>query len=317
MKIKKNKFLFKMILCIISIAVFITGCSSVSGIDKIAITYVKAPLNVPSIIQKDKGLFQKEFEKDKIEVEFSTITSGPQQTQALAAGEIDFLNAVGGTSAILAAANGVDLKVISTYSRAAKAFMIITNSEQIKSPKDLKGKKIGGPKGTILHQLLMTSLDKNGLNSDDVEFISMDIPDALSALSNNQIDAALLAGPAALNAIKGGAKVVTTGENLIDGTIVVVASDKMIKEHPEIVAKFLKVQKDSIGYIENHLEESFNITSKETGLSKEDVKQMYNWYDFNPEIKDSDIDGLKKTQEFLLENGMLEKKIDIDNIIMK
>lgn len=317
MKIRKNKVLFKMILCIISIAVFITGCSSVNGIDKITLTYVKAPLNVPSIIQKNKNLFQKEFEKDKIEVKFSTITSGPQQTQALAAGEIDFLNAVGGTSAILAAANGVDLKVISTYSRASKAFMIVTNSKQIKSPKDLKGKKIGGPKGTILHQLLMTSLDKKGLNSDDVEFISMNIPEALSALSNNQIDAALLAGPAALKAIKSGARVVTTGENLIDGTIVVVASDKIIKEHPEIVEKFLKVQKNSVEYIENNLEESFNITSQETGLSKEDVKQMYNWYDFNPEIKDSDIDGLKKTQEFLLQSGMLEKKIDIDNIIMR
>ncbi|MEJ8553062.1 hypothetical protein [Tepidibacter sp. Z1-5] len=72
--------------------------------------------------------------------------------------------------------------------------------------------------------------------------------------------------------------------------------------------KFLKVQKNSVEYIENNLEESFKITLQETGLSREDVKQMYNWYDFNPEIKDSDIDGLKKIKKFLSKSGMLEKK---------
>ncbi|HAM04909.1 MAG TPA: ABC transporter substrate-binding protein, partial [Megasphaera sp.] len=37
------------------------------------------------------------------------------------------------------------------------------------------------------------------------------------------------------------------------------------------------------------------------------------WYDFNPAITDADIEDLTKTQDFLVETGMLEKdrKIDI------
>ena len=44
---------------------------------------------------------------------------------------------------------------------------------------------------------------------------------------------------------------------------------------------------------------------------------MYTLYDFNPEIKASDIEELKNTQKFLIENGLQEKEIDIEKIIMK
>ena len=87
---------------------------------EINITYVKAPLNIPSILEKNRDMFGKEFSKDGIEVKFHELTTGPEQTQALAAGELDFLHALGGTSAIIAASNGVDLKITNIYSRSPK-----------------------------------------------------------------------------------------------------------------------------------------------------------------------------------------------------
>ena len=283
----------------------------------INVTYVKAPLNVPSIIEKDKKSFDKEFEKDKINVKWHEITAGPQQTQALAAGELQFLHALGGTSAILAASNGVDLKIINVYSRAPKAFMIITKNPDIKTPKDIKGKKIGGPKGTVLHQLLVGSLEKEGLKQEDVEFINMGIPEALAALNDKSIDAALLAGPAALKAIKGGAKVVTNGEGIVEGTIVTAVSGKFLKENPELVERFKKVNNDTIDYIKNNLDEALEIASKEVGLTKEETKEMYSWYNFDTKITEKDIEELKKTQSFLMKNKLQQKEIKIEDIIAK
>lgn len=85
-------------------------------------------------------MFGKEFSKDGISVKFHELTTGPEQTQALAAGELDFLHALGGTSAIIAASNGVDLKITNIYSRSPKGFMLISKSADIKEPKDLVGK---------------------------------------------------------------------------------------------------------------------------------------------------------------------------------
>ena len=114
-------------------------------------------------------------------IKFYELTTGPEQTHALAAGELDFLHALGGTSAIIAASNGVDLKITNVYSRSPKGFMILSKQE-LNTPESLRGKKIGGPKGTILHQLLVGYLGKGNLKEEDVEFINMGLPDALAAM---------------------------------------------------------------------------------------------------------------------------------------
>ena len=281
----------------------------------ITITYVKAPLNVPSIVEKKLGSFEKEFAKDNITVTFPEITVGSKQTEAMAAGSLDFAHCLGGTSAILAAANGVDLKIIAIYSRAPKAFVVLTKGAAIQNIADLKGKKVAGPKGTILHQLILAALAKNGMKPDDIEFISMDLPSSSAALMNGSVDAALSAGPDAVRAEKAGARILTTGEGLVEATIVTAVRGEFLQKYPELVKRFLSVHTAALSHIKTNTEEALKMTAAETGLPMEAVKQMYPWYDFDATIKPSDIQELKRTQDFLVQNGMLKKTIEIEKII--
>lgn len=297
----------------------ITGCGTskptVKQPDTINISYVKLPLNVPSIVEKKLELFEKEFAKDNIKVIFPEITEGPKMTAALAAGSLNFCNALGGTSAILAAANGLDVKIIGMYSRAPKAFVIMTKNPDIKTVADLKGRTVAGPKGTILHQLLLASLNQQGLSADSVKFVNMGIPQGVTALMSGDADAALVAGPAVPKALEAGGRIITTGEGLLDATIVIAVDGKFLKEQPEIVKRYMKVHNQSLTYMKEHQEEVYRMAAEETGISIEDVKKMYGWYDFNPAITDSDIKDLEKTQEFLLQNGLLTKKVEINQLI--
>ncbi|HFL3153172.1 TPA: NrtA/SsuA/CpmA family ABC transporter substrate-binding protein [Clostridioides difficile] len=296
----------------------LAGCAKKNNGEKLSeinLTYVKSPLNVPSIIQKQDDLFGKEFKKDNIKVNFHEITTGPEQTQALAAGEIDFLHALGGTSALIAASNGVELKILNTYSRSPKGFMILTNNNSIKSAADLVGKKVAGPKGTILHQVLISALDKEGLSMDDVEFVNMGIPEASAALSDGSVDAALIAGPAALKAMKSGSKLVANGEGLVDGIIVTAVSTDFAEKHPEIVERFMKVEKETLEYVNNNFDEAMEKVAKEVDLSLEETKELYVWYDFSLDITDKDISSLEDTQDFLIKNKLQEKKVNIKELI--
>ncbi|PBI40573.1 ABC transporter substrate-binding protein [Clostridioides difficile] len=296
----------------------LAGCAKENNGEKLSeinLTYVKSPLNVPSIIQKQDDLFGKEFKKDNIKVNFHEITTGPEQTQALAAGEIDFLHALGGTSALIAASNGVELKILNTYSRSPKGFMILTNNNSIKSAADLVGKKVAGPKGTILHQVLISALDKEGLSMDDVEFVNMGIPEASAALSDGSVDAALIAGPAALKAMKSGSKLVANGEGLVDGIIVTAVSTDFAEKHPEIVERFMKVEKETLEYVNNNFDEAMEKVAKEVDLSLEETKELYAWYDFSLDITDKDISSLEDTQDFLIKNKLQEKKVNIKELI--
>ncbi len=182
---------------------------------------MKSPLNIPSIVQKRMELFEKEFGPAGIAVGHPEITAGPKQTQAMAAGSVDFANCVGGTSVIIAASQGLDIKIVGIYGRSPKAFTLLVNDPAVKSLADLKGKKIAGPKGTVLHQLLVAALMKEGMKYDDVQHIEMGIPHGVAALFGGSIDGALAAGPSVADALSKGARVLFTGEGLVDATTVV------------------------------------------------------------------------------------------------
>lgn len=314
--------------CMLLITTSLTGCAStqtskddkdkqqaVEKVKNINISYVKAPLNVPSIVEKKKNLFESEFSKDDIKVAFPEITEGSKMTEAVAAGSLDFCNAIGATSVIMAAANGVNIKIIGMYSRAPKAFTIMAKNSSIKTVADLKGKKIAGPKGTILHQLLLGALKKENMKIEDVQFVNMGIPQGVSALMSGSVDVALVAGPTVPQAIEKGARIITTGEGILDASIVIAARGDFLDKHPDIAKRYMDVHAKSLDFMKNNLEETYKLASEETNISIDKVKEMYNWYDFNPKITDNDIKELEKTQDFLKENGMLKKTVDIKSLI--
>ncbi|WP_101697225.1 ABC transporter substrate-binding protein [Clostridium minihomine] len=287
-------------------------------VDKIGVTYVKSPLNVPSIVEKEKGIFTEAFAEYSLPVEYSNLTAGPEQTQALASGDIQFLYAVGATSVILSASNGADIKILNTYSRSPEAFRLFAGKDSaISSAADLKGKKIAGPKGTILHELMVSYLATAGLTEKDVEFLSMTIPDSQAALAGGTMDCALLAGPVAYNMEKDGYQVVTTGKDLVDATIVVATSQSFYDKNPLLVKRFMEAQDQIQTYIEENPEEILEIAAKETELDISAVKEMYPMYDFSTKITEADITSMKNTERFMKENGMIENDVDIDSLILK
>lgn len=314
-----NKKLIALGLSVVTALMLIAGCggqkTEVAPVKELKVTYVKSPLNIPSIVDKNNQTLVNGFAKDGITVTFPEINSGAKQTEALASGSLDVCSALGGTSAILAASNGVDVKVVGIYSRAPKAFNIMVRDEAIQSAKDLAGKKVAGPKGTILHQILVAALDKEGLKPEAVEFLSLGIPASVNALLTGEVDAALVAGSDVLRAQKAGARILTNGEGLVDATIVIGVNGKLFKEHPEVVKKYLALHQENIDFMKEEEEKAFGFTAKETGLELEEVRIMAPWYDFSIGVTPADIKDLEATQDFLLKMGMQQKKIDIKSML--
>lgn len=317
MKMKKVTSIILISTMILSVF-SLTGCSKESKLDSITVTYVTSPLNVPSIIEKDKGLFAKNMGEFGIDtVEYANLTSGADQTQALASGDIQFLYAVGATSVILSAANGADIKIVSMYSRSPKAFRLFASDNTINSPQDLKGKTIAGPQGTILHELLVSYLATDEMTLSDVNFINTTIPDAMASLEGGSVDCALLAGPAAYNADKSGLHIVTTGEDLIEATIVCATTDEFYKANKDIVDAFLDAQKETLDYIDSNHDAAMQEVADTLDMEVSAVEEMYKYYDFDMTVKDSDINAIKETMEFMYGNDMIESEVDIESLVIR
>ncbi len=316
---KKTKILFKLTL-LLSLLLFpavSAMANDTSKPDTIRVTYVKLPLNVPAIIVKNMGLLEKEFANDQIAIQWAEITSGGKQTQALAAGSIDIASVLSSTAAITARANGVDLKVVSVFARAPKAFNIMSIDPAVKSVVDLKGKKVAGPKGSLLNQTLYAALLKNNIAPEDVGYVHMGVPKAFAALLGGSVDAALLAGPIVPKALAQGAHIIANGEGLVKGLIVTAVKEPFLVHHPDLIKRYLAIQQQALAFMKENPEKTYAIVANETGLSIDAVKNMYPWYDFNPAINGSDMEDLSATQDFLLQSGMLESATDMASLVEK
>lgn len=311
----KKRF-FAMTMAALMAVTALTGCggSSAESLDQLTFTYVTAPLNVPSIIEKEKGIFAKTFEDMGITVEYAELTSGADQTQALASGDVQVLYAVGATSVILSAANDADIKVLNMYSRSPKAFCMYAQDETLTTPESLRGKTIAGPVGTNLHELLVSYLATAGMTLEDVNFVNMSIPEAKAALDGGSIDVALMAGAAAYTAGLQGYHLVADGEGLIDAIIAVAVTDKFYNEHPEIIEKLEAAQDEIAAFISENEEEAMEIVAKTLDLDVSAVKEMSEYYNFSTELSDADKAGFQKTADFMFKNGMIEKELDVNTL---
>lgn len=317
MKVKQCSALLLALL----MAALLAGCGAKNAAavpDTVTLTFVSSPLNVPSIVEQNHAFFQSAFQEIGVEnTLYSDLTSGADQTQALASGDLQFLYCVGATSVLLSAANGADIKIISMYSRSPKAFCLFSADGAIQSPEDLRGKTVAGPQGTILHELLAAYLASGGLSVDDVDFVNTSIPNALAALSGGSADCALLAGAAAYNAQNSGIHLITNGEGLVEATIVCATTGKFIDEHRDVVDAFLKAQRDTLDYVDGHHEEAMRETADFLDLEESAVEEMYPWYDFDMTIRDSDIASMNATAEFMLDAGMIEEPVDAAALIVR
>ena len=283
---------------------------------EINIVYVKAPFNLQNIVMKEKGMLEKAFEKDGVKVNWKTITSGSKQTQAMAANAVD-ISAVMNTSSLLMA-NGAGNKVLiaTGVSHPADTFAIVSKPGDSADIKSLKGKKIVGPKGTVLHQLLVAALAKNGMSIKDVDFISMDQPSALAALLSGSADAALLAASGVIKAEKSGAKVITTAKDIVNANLVTTVSAQFADKYPEALDKVVKVQREALAWIEKHPDEAIAMGAKEHGIDISDAKKLASWSNYYNTLTDDDIKGLEADQNFLYDNKMMERKVDVKSLVL-
>lgn len=308
------------ILSILLAVLLLAGTAACGGTEesypeKLTVTYVKSPLNVPSMVEKADGIFAGHFAPLGIEIDYANITNGAEQTQALASGDVQFLFAVSAPSVILSAVNGGDICLIGAYSSQPKAYQILTGSEEIRCAADLVGKTVAGPKGSTLHELLAAYLKENGLSMEDVDYLTMSIGDAQAALEAGQVDAALLAGANAYRAAEAGYHVLTDGTGLIEGVVLVACARSFAERYPELVEEFQTAHRAILRSMTEEEEHARQIAVEETGLDRQAVDDMIAYYDFHTELTEEDLRSIEKTVAFMLETEMISQSVTAEELL--
>jgi len=307
-----------LILCaLIAASAFASGKKEEQQLNEINISYVRSPFNLPLIIMKEKGMAEKAFGDKGIKVNYYEITSGAKQTEAIAAGSLDIASVINSASVILANAAGNPVEIFAGFSKPEKMFTIMTANPDIKTPADLKGKKIAGPKGTVLHELLVAALKKEGLSIKDVEHINMGIPNAVQAMLAGKVDCALAAAASVVAAEKNGGRVLVTCEGYVSPLLISACSKDFAAKHPDMLKLYTATYKEAVRWMESNMDEAIALGAQVQDISIEDAKKLYDWSNFTDHLTSADLDALEYDINFMLESGMIENKIDKNDFVNK
>jgi sulfonate transport system substrate-binding protein len=266
------------------------------------------------MIELDRGTYAKAFPEFDISV--VNMQTGPQLMAAMAAGEIDIVQGIGDAAFLVAAAGGVDAKIIASSSRSPKAFAVVAGKD-IEGIAGLKGKKVAGLRGSVVHQVFVSALAEAGLSETDVEFFPMPVAQAASTLLAGRVDAALLVGGEILRAAKAGARVIADGEGRVEGLSLVVASSRFIEDHPNAAGTFRGMRAGTLAFMKANPGLAIAAAATDTGLAQADVESMMGWYDFDAEIRPGDRQSLSSTLKYLLDQKLIEKEIDVDSLVLR
>lgn len=134
------------------------------------------------------------FKRQGLDVQLITVRQSDVIIAATVSGELNFMDII--PTAILASVRGVPIRTIAVVLKSAPYVLI--GQPNVRSPAELKGKKIGvSSVGGMSAYLVREILARNGLNPDrDVTFLAIGGTSArTAALFGGTIDAALVVAP--------------------------------------------------------------------------------------------------------------------------
>jgi len=199
-----------------------------------------ATYNPVSIIIKNQGLLEKEFEKDGTKIRWVQTLGSNKALEFLNAGSID-LGSTAGSAALVAKINGNPIKSIYVYSRPEWTALVTRKDTGIKSVADLKGKSVAVTRGTDPHIFLVRALADAKLTDKDVKFVLLQHPDGRTALIRGDVDAWAGLDPMMASAeIDDGAVLFYRNPEANTWGILNVR-EEFAKEHPDVVTRVLKV----------------------------------------------------------------------------
>ncbi|MEN6460782.1 MAG: MetQ/NlpA family ABC transporter substrate-binding protein [Syntrophomonas sp.] len=207
--------------------------------------------SIPFIIAEKNGYFEKEGVKVKIE----HFKSAADRDSALHTGKLDGV-ITDILAVVFANEGGINLKIIAKNDGNIE--LMAGKNSGINTADELKGKNIGLSTNTIMEYSLDKMLEAAQLKAEDVNKAAIPpLPTRLEMLQGGKIDAAILPEPLAGLAVKNGAKVLNSTDQMANKAGAIAFTGKSLQESPAEVKAVFRAYNDAVAYIQKEPASSY------------------------------------------------------------
>ncbi|MBP1965113.1 ABC transporter substrate-binding protein [Paenibacillus aceris] len=264
-----------MLLLLLFVVTMLSACEeklTASGKPQVVrVGVFKNVTHAAAYIALENGYFAREWGND-VKIEVTAFDNGSDLSIAMATGDIDvgFVGPGPATTFFLKSGN---YRVVSGSNNGG-AVLVARNGAGINGVKDLVDKTIAIPsKGNTNEISLRMLLQQEGISlgrgAGSAHLIVRSPSDALISFRQKEIDAALVPEPWGTQIERAGlGKVVVDWQAIPPNhgdypTVIMVASDKLIERHRDIVKGAIKANMDGIAFIQNNPEQAYELINNQ------------------------------------------------------
>jgi sulfonate transport system substrate-binding protein len=202
-------------------------------------------------------------------IEWSSFTSGPPLLEAINAGSVD-IGGVGNAPPVFAAAGQAGFHAVAASNASTRgSAIVVPENSPIRTPQDLRGKKIAVAKGSSGHDLVISVLRKEGIDLKDVQVRYLAPPDALAAFTSGAVDAWSIWDPyTAQIQDSAHARILLDGGRYTNGLSFQVAGDQALDDagRSAAIKDYLARLAAATAWAQAHQQEWARAWARETGL---------------------------------------------------
>lgn len=266
-----------------------------------------------SLVVKEQQLLEKALPNTKIKWVFSQGSN--RSLEYLNSGSTDFASTAG-LAAVLSRANGSPIKTVYVQSQPEWTALVVNKNSNIKSLKDLKGKKIAATKGTDPFLFTLQALDSVGLNKRDVELVHLQHPDGKTALERKQVDAWAGLDPLMASAqVQSGATLLYRNVGFNSYSVLSV-KENFAKTSPEAIEAVIKAYEQARQWAKANPDKLAELLARESKLPLNVAKLQLSRTNLDQNIPTAKhIAALQKAGAILTEENLVRKGTHVNQVV--
>jgi NitT/TauT family transport system substrate-binding protein len=284
------------------------SCRSGNTADPEPITFGTVLLepSLPLFVAENQSFFV----RNGLDVTFKLYDVGLNAATGLVNGEVDMASPVAEYVMVGKIFDDKKIQAIASIDKVDYAFVIGRKDRGIEAVSDLKGKKIGVVRGTILEFQLGRFLELNRVNPADVTLVHGTLSQSASALVNGDVDAVMSIPPftASLQKQLGPNAALWSAQNIQPFYSLVLAGDEWVKQHPQMVERFLRAMKQAEEFIISHPNEAKDILRIKLGFSDEEIARVWSENQFYLSLDQSLILAMEDEARWMIQNNLTSEK---------
>ena len=298
-----------LLLIALGVLVATLGCSKSPAITNVRVGTWKTQQTIQPFLYR-------KYIPNEMHCEVLPFTNPGDMKTALLAGSLDMC----GTTlvhAILSASKDEPVVLVCSLCNKCSA-LVVSDKSNIRSPADLKGKRIGYVPSTMHHLLLLEVLHRANLKPEDAQLVRVDFFDMVNAMSHGQIDAFLSGEPYPTIAVRQGIGRILAYPYFddsigpINGGMLV--RMETLQKDPEKVREIVRAHAEATRFLQQHPDDWIRRTA-EFGQLPEVLKQAVQNIELAWDMNDVFVAQVKRLGDKMLERGLIQKLPDWDRLI--